>query len=156
VNFTFYLVSGGMAGPGLMRFESLPNLLLHNIFSAYWLYIFRHYERNNSKQSFSTFSDLVEAILSIAEDSAGHMQYNEETTSSFPMSTQPQKPLMTPIQQIKRLEESRKCKKCNLEDACVVFIPCGHLICCVSCSDRAKRCPVCKEMIKERVRSYIS
>ena len=57
---------------------------------------------------------------------------------------------------LKQLVESRKCKVCHKEDACMVFVPCGHLSCCVECGNKVNRCPACRSFIKERIRSYLS
>ena len=98
----------------------------------------------------------MEAILSVPDQSTDPMQTSNESLGAMISFNSDQQSTLTPIQEIKKLEESRRCKKCFQEDACVVFIPCGHLACCVSCSERIKRCPVCKEVIREKVRSYIS
>ena len=58
--------------------------------------------------------------------------------------------------ELKELMESRKCKVCHKEDACVVFVPCGHLTCCLECGNKVNRCPACKSIITERIRSYLS
>ena len=58
--------------------------------------------------------------------------------------------------ELKQLVESRKCKVCHKEDACMVFVPCGHLACCVECGNKVNRCPACRSFIKERIRSYLS
>ena len=58
--------------------------------------------------------------------------------------------------ELKQLVESRKCKVCHKEDACMIFVPCGHLACCVECGNKVNRCPSCRSFIKERIRSYLS
>ena len=64
--------------------------------------------------------------------------------------------ILTPQSEMQRLEESKRCRVCRKDDACMVLIPCGHLCCCVNCGKKIKKCPICKELIRERVRSYIS
>lgn len=47
---------------------------------------------------------------------------------------------------------------CNLQTECcicfqdkksIVFLPCGHFICCLQCSSRIEKCPMCKTKIEE-------
>ena len=99
------------------------------------------------KRAFPNFSTLVETILEIDDESVNDV---EMTLSPSARNT------VSPTNELQELEESRKCKACYREDARVVFIPCGHLACCVSCSEQVARCPVCKMMIKEKVTSYLS
>ena len=103
-------------------------------------------------QFFSTLQSLVEAVLEIEvlESSRNQVNANGESAGSSNAAFE------TPAQKIKRLEESRRCKKCLKEDACVVFIPCGHLATCIQCSEQVERCLLCKKVIREKVRSYLS
>ena len=57
---------------------------------------------------------------------------------------------------LEQLVELRKCKVCHKEDASMVFVPCGHLVCCVECGNKVNRCPVCHFFIKKRICSYMS
>lgn len=41
----------------------------------------------------------------------------------------------------------KTCKVCLEEDSNRVFLPCGHLVCCKSCSDQIRDCPICRERI---------
>ncbi|XP_023329577.1 uncharacterized protein LOC111702197 isoform X2 [Eurytemora carolleeae] len=55
-----------------------------------------------------------------------------------------------------RLKEQRTCKVCMDGEVGVVFLPCGHLICCVSCAPSLKDCPVCRCGIQGTVRTFLS
>ena len=37
-----------------------------------------------------------------------------------------------------------------------VFLPCGHLICCVQCAPALKDCPLCRQPIHGTVKTYMS
>ncbi|XP_053389388.1 putative inhibitor of apoptosis, partial [Mercenaria mercenaria] len=58
------------------------------------------------------------------------------------------------------LEENRKlkdrvtCKICLDKDACIVFIPCGHMVSCIQCAHEQKTCAVCRGEIKDTIRVY--
>ena len=43
------------------------------------------------------------------------------------------------------------CKVCLVRQVSIVFVPCGHLACCMPCSREFLSCPVCKESVKGRV-----
>jgi len=43
----------------------------------------------------------------------------------------------------KRLREARTCKVCMDSEVNTVFQPCGHLVCCDTCSSVLHNCPIC-------------
>lgn len=43
------------------------------------------------------------------------------------------------------------CKICYDQDINVLHLPCGHRICCETCSLRIYQCPICRLDIKQRV-----
>jgi len=86
-----------------------------------------------NKRPFSDFTSLVNAILEEDDDSSKDIE-------TLPASSNRN---LSPTEELQKLEVSRKCKKCHQEDACIVFIPCGHLACCMRCSDQLERCLVC-------------
>jgi len=55
-----------------------------------------------------------------------------------------------------RLKEQRTCKICMDGEVGVVFLPCGHLCCCVNCAPALKDCPVCRTQIQGTVRTFLS
>ncbi|NXW64058.1 BIR7B protein, partial [Eurystomus gularis] len=63
---------------------------------------------------------------------------------------------MSTEQQLQRLQEERICKVCMEKDVSVVFVPCGHLIACRECALGLKDCPICREFIERRVRTFMS
>uniref|UniRef100_T1JFM1 RING-type domain-containing protein n=1 Tax=Strigamia maritima TaxID=126957 RepID=T1JFM1_STRMM len=56
----------------------------------------------------------------------------------------------------RQLKEMRLCKICMDEEIGVVFLPCGHLICCPKCAPSLKDCPVCRKEIRGTVRTFLS
>uniref|UniRef100_T1IM88 RING-type domain-containing protein n=1 Tax=Strigamia maritima TaxID=126957 RepID=T1IM88_STRMM len=48
----------------------------------------------------------------------------------------------------RQLKEMRLCKICMDNDIGVVFLPCGHLICCPKCAPSLKDCPLCRKEIR--------
>ncbi|PVD28678.1 hypothetical protein C0Q70_11272 [Pomacea canaliculata] len=52
------------------------------------------------------------------------------------------------------IRQQHICKICLDRDVCIVFLPCGHLVCCAECSPALTTCPVCRQRIKGRVRAF--
>ncbi|XP_022291924.2 baculoviral IAP repeat-containing protein 8-like [Crassostrea virginica] len=50
------------------------------------------------------------------------------------------------------LKESKLCKICCDRTIAIVFLPCGHLVCCGQCAPALKKCPVCRKAIKGSTR----
>lgn len=49
-----------------------------------------------------------------------------------------------------------ECKICMVEEVGVVFLPCGHLLSCVMCAPAMAQCPLCRQQILGRVRTFLS
>ena len=100
---------------------------------------------------------MVDALIhhendDVRQDEEQEVHNNAEQESK----TNPEEPASSGQTELKQLVELRKCKVCHKEDACMVFVPCGHLACCVECGNKVNRCPACRSFIKERIRSYLS
>ena len=52
---------------------------------------------------------------------------------------------------LEKLNDKLQCKVCMEEDACIVFIPCGHLISCMDCSPGLHNCAICRIPVKSTV-----
>lgn len=48
----------------------------------------------------------------------------------------------------------RMCKICLDKEVSIVFLPCGHLVCCAECSPAIRLCPMCRQRVKGRVRAF--
>lgn len=49
---------------------------------------------------------------------------------------------------------SSECVVCMEHESQVIFLPCGHVCCCQTCSDALLSCPLCRGSISQRVRLY--
>lgn len=47
-----------------------------------------------------------------------------------------------------------ECVVCMEFESQVIFLPCGHVCCCQTCSDALQSCPLCRGSISQRVRLY--
>ena len=59
-------------------------------------------------------------------------------------------------QEIQRLRDERSCKICLEKEACIVFLPCGHLTTCVMCAPSLDKCPLCRSKIEALVRAFLT
>ena len=46
------------------------------------------------------------------------------------------------------------CKICWDKEISIIFTPCGHLMSCVTCSQKVTECPVCRRRIMGKVQAY--
>ncbi|XP_047391842.1 baculoviral IAP repeat-containing protein 7 isoform X5 [Sciurus carolinensis] len=58
-------------------------------------------------------------------------------------------------EQLRRLQEERRCKVCLDRATSIVFVPCGHLV-CAECAPSLQLCPICRAAIRSRVRTFLS
>lgn len=60
------------------------------------------------------------------------------------------------IDELKKENESLKhsmaCKICYDRQACIVALPCGHIVSCAQCFPALKKCPFCRKEMPERIR----
>ncbi|NXO02953.1 BIR7B protein, partial [Rhinopomastus cyanomelas] len=71
-------------------------------------------------------------------------------------NTQLSQSRMSTEEQLRRLQQERMCKVCMDRDVSVVFVPCGHLVACGECAINLRLCPICRAIIRESVRTFMS
>lgn len=59
-------------------------------------------------------------------------------------------------EQLRELERRRTCKICLDREVAIVFLKCGHVVCCDECSKMVFECPICRQPIKARVRAFFA
>ena len=104
-------------------------------------------------EGFKDMTSLIESLQDIAQ-----VENDDRINSSSqvsPPAADARRDLTRAELQLRELVELRSCKKCHREDATIVFLPCGHLAGCVSCSESIERCPVasCNFFIREKIRT---
>lgn len=53
------------------------------------------------------------------------------------------------------LDEARACRICEQNKRSVTFVPCGHLASCASCTLRLNKCPICQQVIRRSVFTFM-
>ncbi|XP_051787806.1 E3 ubiquitin-protein ligase LRSAM1 isoform X2 [Erpetoichthys calabaricus] len=73
-----------------------------------------------------------------------------------PVPSAPPLPLMPPSAQEPRHTEAEhmECVVCMENESQVVFLPCGHICCCLVCSEVLRSCPLCRSDIAQHIRIY--
>lgn len=56
------------------------------------------------------------------------------------------------VEQYTKIKEERTCKICMAALCIIIFLPCGHLVCCGECAVVLTNCPICRTKIKGSVR----
>jgi len=59
------------------------------------------------------------------------------------------------LEENRRLREARTCKVCMDREVNTVFLPCGHLVCCDTCSPALRNCAVCRALIRGTVKVFL-
>ncbi|XP_046551212.1 E3 ubiquitin-protein ligase XIAP-like [Haliotis rubra] len=54
----------------------------------------------------------------------------------------------------RELKEQRLCKVCLENEISVIFLPCGHLVCCSHCATSLSNCPICRVKINGSAKAY--
>ena len=54
-----------------------------------------------------------------------------------------------------RRRRTRECVVCMEASIQVVFVPCGHIVCCAGCAEQVQSCPSCRATIVQRVRTFL-
>jgi len=58
--------------------------------------------------------------------------------------------------EFKKEERKIDCSVCMEESRQILFVPCGHVVTCVGCSEQVEICPMCRAQINSRMRAYIT
>ncbi|XP_051513454.1 E3 ubiquitin-protein ligase LRSAM1-like isoform X2 [Myxocyprinus asiaticus] len=84
---------------------------------------------------------------------AREVQETGPTTPSAPVQ-QHLTPPLTPTSPNPDGPSSSECVVCMEHESQMIFLPCGHVCCCQTCSDALQSCPLCRSSISQRVRLY--
>ncbi|XP_067674319.1 E3 ubiquitin-protein ligase XIAP-like isoform X2 [Haliotis asinina] len=88
-----------------------------------------------------------DAIGEKGDDSCGKAMNDDDSSDEDSQSL---------IEENRQLKEQRQCKICMEDEVNVVFLPCGHLVCCATCAPALRKCPICRANIRGTVRTFMS
>ena len=52
------------------------------------------------------------------------------------------------------IKNEQTCKVCLDRISDCVFVPCGHVCCCITCGSALRKCPICRENLDKIVKFY--
>ena len=79
----------------------------------------------------------------------------QPTTSSNPTSTGTDK-AHSPVEvNVRDMIAQLTCKICFSRVVGIIFLPCGHLVCCTSCAPAMVDCPICRKTVNGTVQAFI-
>lgn len=118
--------------------------------------------RRRGKSKYSA-TDILEIILDEEEKatSSASACTNESQTPSQTSGTPSAKPSMAStecqslLKENQTLKEQMICKICLDKDACIVYLPCGHMVTCQDCSKTIRKCCICRKLIQRTVKCYL-
>ena len=107
--------------------------------------------------SFKGEFDSVQGYIDLLEQDNRCLKMSQQFYDSLEKENQKLKKAYENMKEgFEALVDSKLCKVCMDEDACMVFIPCGHLMSCVNCSPSLKNCAICRRPVKSYIKTYFS
>nr|XP_060613425.1 E3 ubiquitin-protein ligase LRSAM1 isoform X1 [Anolis sagrei ordinatus] len=94
-------------------------------------------------------------ILAVAETIPELLKPTEEMVPSAPASREETPSAEAPSAPPPE-EQHCECVVCMEQQAQVIFLNCGHVCCCQTCSDALSTCPLCRQDIVHRIRIFHS
>nr|AAW21999.1 inihibitor of apoptosis-1 like protein [Aedes aegypti] len=55
----------------------------------------------------------------------------------------------------RKLDTSRTCKICYVNEYNTAFSPCGHVVACAKCASSVTKCPLCRKPFTNVMRIYL-
>lgn len=116
-----------------------------------------------------TATDIMELIFETEDRGTESQSQTAQASASRPSTSQEQNGLSeTPwhlpstsvdcrslVKEIRDLKEQMVCKICLDKDACMVYLPCGHMVTCQQCAPTIRKCCICRQLIQGTVRAYL-
>lgn len=108
--------------------------------------------QSSSTQGPSAAVTSTECMKKNEEQASGSTCTIKDSTKTRPHNTERN----TLLEENRTLKDQRTCKVCMDGEVNIVFLPCGHLVCCVNCAPALRNCAVCRSLIRGTVRTYLS
>ncbi|KAK3589187.1 hypothetical protein CHS0354_018898 [Potamilus streckersoni] len=104
------------------------------------------FEKRNETES-CTDSSLSSSLIS-SEQSLSQLKY-EQVEDNKKLDAKALK------EENQRLRDMSICKICMDNASCIVFLPCGHMVCCANCSPAMRKCPICRVLVRGTVKAFM-
>ena len=86
-------------------------------------------------------------------------EFVDDIVAQFPDLRRPKMRFKLTNPSVIPIEESHtkiECKVCFQNEANMVIIPCGHVVTCGICAVQLEKCPICRQNISDRIRSFFA
>ena len=101
-----------------------------------------------------TTENTAEASSSKCLDEKETLESKDQEVSSASSVTENSSTSNQPTQKV--IDDARICKICYNDELGVVFLPCGHIVACVTCAPGMTTCAVCRKPVTMTVRAFFS
>uniref|UniRef100_A0A8C2BRW6 Leucine rich repeat and sterile alpha motif containing 1 n=1 Tax=Cyprinus carpio TaxID=7962 RepID=A0A8C2BRW6_CYPCA len=137
--------------------------LLCKLSAQHYLPVIAHHRITAEALRHMTTKDLRKvcphSFCVLPQKSYSKMQEAGPSTPTAPLQQQLTPPLtpntpLTPTAPSPDRFSSSECVVCMEHESQVIFLPCGHVCCCQTCSSALQSCPLCRGSISQRVRLY--
>lgn len=118
------------------------------------------YMKTNGKDDFKG-KDLCEILFALEDDpnlsvAAEYQKEDNKNETDNCITNEEIEPLDSLLEENQRLKENRMCKICLDKKSDVLFLPCGHMVCCPQCAPALVKCPVCRKQINGHVKTFFA
>lgn len=96
--------------------------------------IFDFHERNKSNEHFNQINPNSEHVSKLSNENVILLNKNIDSSGEISINT---------------------CIICYSDKRNVLFMNCKHLICCDTCSEKIKNCPICRKTIVEKIKVFV-
>lgn len=112
-------------------------------------------DRNNILEAFKLYYKQTQMEQPSVSPSAPKLCLNEEVISEEAATAPPLVEMED--NNGKRVESTTECVICMDHTCEVIFVPCGHFCCCVSCSSSSAilECPMCRATIERKIKVHL-
>ncbi|KAK3603523.1 hypothetical protein CHS0354_027938 [Potamilus streckersoni] len=108
----------------------------------------------------NTISGTKDANEDENKQSSSHSEHNnhveKEKNNYSSQDRLSSKEMESMLEQNQELKDQMTCKICMENEACIVFLPCCHMMACPQCALALIKCPICRKLVRGTVRAYIS
>ena len=90
------------------------------------------------------------------QDSSQNLTQVESMDHQSPSNPDPVAEPAPPVKvNVRDMMTQLTCNICFSAVVGIIFLPCGHLVCCVSCAPAMVDCPICRKTVNGTVQAFM-
>ena len=112
----------------------------------------------NSHREQQFDSGIFQATSSIQHEEKKYKSYGLKNNILKSKTTQSASLDNKLLNELKKLREDKFCTNCRKNEKTIMFLPCSHLVLCLSCSsndDLVDRCSICHKKVEATIKAYL-